>query len=89
MDPGKFKNEQVIGKSPEVIEINKQILHVRSELLRHYNLLKAQSTTVTPTMIKNAHLGIGTEKRPCCRLSIFIMRNLLKKLRKVNALKAR
>ena len=63
VDPGKFKNEQVIGKSPEVIEINKQILHVRSELLRHYNLLKAQSPTVTPTMIKNAHLGIGTEKK--------------------------
>ena len=63
VDPGKFKNDQVVGRSTEAIEINKQILHVRSELLRHYNLLKAQSSTITPTMIKNAHLGIGTERK--------------------------
>jgi len=37
--PSKFdaKAAIIIGKSAEAIEINKHILHVRSELLRHSN----------------------------------------------------
>lgn len=63
--PSKFdkRSSAVIGRSAEVIEINNQIQHVRSELLRHYNLLKKQGSTVTPTMIKNAYLGVHQEKQ--------------------------
>lgn len=65
VDPSKFdkKASAVIGRSAEVIEINNQIQHVRGELLRHYNLLKKQGSTVTPTMIKNAYLGVHQEKQ--------------------------
>ena len=50
VDPSKFdkRSSAVIGRSAEVIEINNQIQHVKGELLRHYNLLKKQGTTVTP-----------------------------------------
>lgn len=63
--PEKFNNKaaEISGKSLEAIEINKHILFVRSEMIRHYNLLKAQGPTITPTMIKNAYLGIGREKK--------------------------
>ncbi|QJB42447.1 site-specific integrase [Chitinophaga oryzae] len=65
VDPAKFNKEAGIfmGKSAEAIEINNQLQHVRGELLRHYNLLKKQGSTVTPTMIKNAYLGVHQEKQ--------------------------
>ena len=65
VEPARFNNKaaEVAGKSMEAIEINKHILHVRGELIRHYNLLKAQGPTVTPTMLKNAYQGVGIEKK--------------------------
>jgi len=65
VEPARFNNKaaEVAGKSMEAIEINKHILHVRGELIRHYNLLKAEGPTVTPTMIKNAYQGIHREKK--------------------------
>lgn len=65
VDPSKFDKRAgaVMGRSTEVIEINNQLLHVRGELLRHYNLLKKQGSTVTPTMIKNAYLGVHQERQ--------------------------
>jgi len=38
VEPQKFNHKaaEVTGRSPEVIEINKHILHVRMELIRHY-----------------------------------------------------
>lgn len=73
IDPKKFdkKAAAIIGKSAEAIEINTQIQHVKSELLRHYNLLKAQGSTVTPTMIKNAHLCINQEKKTLMQVADF------------------
>ncbi|PSL44965.1 site-specific recombinase XerD [Chitinophaga niastensis] len=73
IDPKKFdkKAAAIIGKSAEAIEINTQIQHVKSELLRHYNLLKAQGPTVTPTMIKNAHLCINQEKKTLIQVADF------------------
>ncbi|PSL42796.1 site-specific recombinase XerD [Chitinophaga niastensis] len=73
IDPKKFdkKAAAIIGKSAEAIEINAQIQHVKSELLRHYNLLKAQAPTVTPTMIKNAHLCINQEKKTLIQVADF------------------
>ncbi|WP_185937424.1 phage integrase SAM-like domain-containing protein [Chitinophaga polysaccharea] len=52
-----------MGRSIEVIEINDQLLHVKGELLCHYNLLKKQGSAVVPTMIKNAYLGVHQEKQ--------------------------
>ncbi|MGN7722265.1 site-specific integrase [Chitinophaga sp. 22620] len=65
VEPHKFdtKSGMIAGKTPEAVEINKHIFHVRNELIRHYNLLKSQGAIVTPSMLKNAYLGIGTEKR--------------------------
>ncbi|RAJ76692.1 phage integrase family protein [Chitinophaga dinghuensis] len=65
VDPSKFNKDAgaIIGKSAEAIEINNHLQHVKSELIRHYNLLKAIDTTVTPTMIKNAYNGINRDKR--------------------------
>ncbi|KAA2239121.1 site-specific integrase [Chitinophaga agrisoli] len=65
IDPQKFnrKAAEVTGKSLEAIEINKHILHVRGELIRYYNLLKAEGPTVTPRMIANAFQGIGKERK--------------------------
>ncbi|WP_436489300.1 site-specific integrase [Chitinophaga sp. ARDCPP14] len=65
VEPARFNNKaaEVAGKSMEAIEINKHILHVRGELIRHYNLLKAQGPTITPTMLKNAYLGVHIEKK--------------------------
>lgn len=65
VDPTKFNKESgtVTGKSAEAIEINNHLLHVRSELLRHYNLLKKHGETVTPAMIKNEYLGVKQEKQ--------------------------
>lgn len=42
VDPAKFHKESgtVTRRSAEAIEINNHLLHIRSELLRHYNLLK-------------------------------------------------
>lgn len=57
------KAVQVIGKSTEAIEINKHLLHVKGELIRHYNLLKQEGPTITPTMLKNAYLGIDRERK--------------------------
>lgn len=65
VDPQKFdkKSATVLGKSAEVIEINRQILRVRAELLQLYNRLRDQGSIVTPTMLKNAYLGVGTDKK--------------------------
>ena len=65
VEPEKFNNKaaEVAGKSMEAIEINKHLLHVRGELIRHYNLLKAQAPTVTPAILKNAYLGVHIEKK--------------------------
>ncbi len=65
VDPTKFNKEagSIVGKSAEAIEINKHLQHVKSELIRHYNLLKDVDPTVTPTMIKNAYNGINRDKR--------------------------
>lgn len=65
VEPARFNNKaaEVAGKSMEAIEINKHILHVRGELIRHYNLLKAQGPTITPTMLKNAYQGVNIEKK--------------------------
>ncbi|RBL89759.1 phage integrase SAM-like domain and Arm DNA-binding domain-containing protein [Chitinophaga flava] len=65
VDPSKFNKDAgaIIGKSAEAVEINNHIQHVKSELIRHYNLLKAIDPTVTPTMIKNSYNGINREKR--------------------------
>jgi len=65
VDPKKFnrKAAEVTGKSTEAIEINKHILYVKGELIRHYNLLKEQGPTITPTMLKNAYLGIDKDKK--------------------------
>jgi len=65
VDPNKFdrKAAQITGKSLEAIEINKHIFHVKGELIRHYNLLKDQGADITPTLLKNAYLGIQQEKK--------------------------
>lgn len=65
VESSRFNNKaaEVAGKSMEAIEINKHILHVRGELIRHYNLLKAQGPTITPTMLKNAYQGVHLEKK--------------------------
>lgn len=64
IDPSKFNKKSgfLIGKSAEAIEINKEIQHVRNELIKHYNLLRAVDPVVTPTMIKNSYRGINREK---------------------------
>ncbi|RBL90445.1 site-specific integrase [Chitinophaga flava] len=73
VDPSKFNKKAgaVVGKSAEAIEINNQIQHVKNELLRHYNLLKKRGATVTPTMIKNAHLGVNQEKQTLLQVADF------------------
>lgn len=65
VDSKKFnrKAAELTGKSTETIEINKHILYVKGELIRHYNLLKEQGPTITPTMLKNAYLGIDKDKK--------------------------
>lgn len=65
VDPAKFNKNSgaIVGKSVEAVEINNHLQHVKSELIRHYNLLKAVDPTVTPTMIKNSYNGINREKR--------------------------
>ncbi len=73
VEPEKFNKEtgSIIGRSEEAIEINKHLQHVRSELIRHYNLLKAIDPVVTPTMIKNSYNGILSGKRTLLEVSDF------------------
>jgi site-specific recombinase XerD len=73
VDPAKFDRKAgvVIGKSAEVAEINNHILHVRSELLRYYNLLKAEDPAVMPMMIKNAYKKIGVKHEQKTLLQVF------------------
>ncbi|MBS0027677.1 tyrosine-type recombinase/integrase [Chitinophaga sp. 22321] len=65
VEPKKFdtKAGAIIGKSAEAIEINNRITHVKSELLRHYNLLKERSPNVDPLSLKNAYLGVQQQKK--------------------------
>lgn len=65
VDPKKFdrKAAVVAGRSEEAIQINNQILRVKSELMRHYNQLKQLGPVVTPLMLKNAYLGVHQEKK--------------------------
>lgn len=73
VDPEKFDTKAAIvsGKSSEITEINKHLLFVRSELIRHYNLLKEQDPVVTPNMLKNAFLGIGKEQKTILQVADF------------------
>ncbi|MDQ0109156.1 site-specific recombinase XerD [Chitinophaga terrae (ex Kim and Jung 2007)] len=73
VEPSKFNKEAgiIIGKSAEAIEINRYLQHVKSELIRHYNQLKALDPVVTATMIKNSYNGINREKRTLLELVDF------------------
>ncbi|MFY0255922.1 site-specific integrase [Chitinophaga sp. 30R24] len=73
VEPSKFNKDAgaIVGKSAEAIEINKHLQHVKTELIRHYNLLKAVDDTVTPTMIKNSYNGINREKRTLLEVTDF------------------
>jgi hypothetical protein len=59
VDPSKFNKEAgiITGKSAEAIEVNRYLQQVKSELIRHYNQLKALDPVVTATMIKNSYNG--------------------------------
>jgi site-specific recombinase XerD len=73
VDPAKFNKDAglIVGQSAEAIEINRHLQHVKSELIRHYNILKTLDPVVTPTMIKNAYKGIRREKRTLLELVDF------------------
>lgn len=84
VEPHKFdtKSGMITGKTPEAVEINKHIFHVRNELIRHYNLLKANGANVTAAMLKNAYLGIGTEKRTLLQVIDFHNEKFTEKVEK-------
>lgn len=65
VSPDKFDkdSEEIIGKGAEVIEQNKQLRFVRSELTRHYNLLREKGLQITPAVLKNAYLGVSAESK--------------------------
>ncbi|WP_298741033.1 hypothetical protein [uncultured Chitinophaga sp.] len=73
VDPSKFNKEAgiITGKSAEAIEVNRYLQQVKSELIRHYNQLKALDPVVTATMIKNSYNGINREKRTLLELVDF------------------
>ncbi|MGN6508807.1 MAG: site-specific integrase [Chitinophaga sp.] len=84
VDPEKFDSKSgiIIGKSAEFIEINKQIFRVRNELLQHYNRLKDQKDSVTPAMVKNSFLGIGTAKKTLLQVVDFHNEKFIEKVEK-------
>lgn len=65
VDPEKFdsKSQTIAGRTAEVVEINKHIMHVRAELVRHYNALREKGVIVTSAVLLNAYKGIAREKK--------------------------
>ncbi|WP_295119313.1 site-specific integrase [uncultured Chitinophaga sp.] len=63
--PEKFDSKAgaVLGRTEEAATINRQLVRVRSELLRHYYSLKDNDKVVTSAILKNAYLGIDIEKK--------------------------
>lgn len=51
------------GNSEEARILNTYLNKVRSELLKHYNLLEAKEEFITADTIKNSYLGIKEEER--------------------------
>lgn len=65
VSPEKFDSKAgaVLGRTEEAATINRQLVRVRSELLRHYYSLKDNDKVVTSAILKNAYLGIDIEKK--------------------------
>lgn len=65
VEPEKFDNKAatISGRTAEVVEINKHIMHVRAELVRHYNALREKGVSVTSALLLNAYKGIAREKK--------------------------
>lgn len=65
IEPEKFdkKSATIAGRTAEVIEINKHIMHVRAELVQHYNALREKGVAVTSAVLLNAFKGITREKK--------------------------
>lgn len=80
VEPEKFDHKagMISGKSPEVIEINKYLLKVRTGIMEHYNRLKDKGLTVTPTSLKNAYLGL--EKKTLLQVFDFHNERFAKKV---------
>lgn len=63
--PEKFDSKAgiVLGRTDDAATINRQLVRVRSELLRHYYSLKDNDKVVTAAILKNAYQGIDIEKK--------------------------
>jgi site-specific recombinase XerD len=84
VDPQKFdsKSGSILSKSAEAIEINRQILRVKVDLIHHYNRLKDRGNTVTPAMVRNSYLGVGMEKRTLLQVIDFHNEKFIEKVEK-------
>lgn len=65
VEPERFDTKSGIlaGRTPEVVEFNKHVAHVRAEFIRHYNLLREKGIVVTAAVLMNAYRGITREKK--------------------------